>query len=102
MPFSLEPSRQLARQGRAHARALLAGTEDPHTELLAMVWGPRFDRQHPMCLWARLSQKRPVDALPLLPALLVVANRFDLLDRLGQQRLRRLIRRHQSMQPAAM
>jgi hypothetical protein len=102
MSPALEPLRQLVQQGRAQARALLAGIEDPHTELLALVWGPRFDRQPAMGLWARLSQKRPVEALPLLPALLGAADRFDDLDMPRQHRLRRLILRHRAMQPAAV
>lgn len=61
------PLHHLAHTSRAHAPALLDGVDDPHAELLAMVWGPRFDRQHALELWARLSQQQPAAALPVLP-----------------------------------
>jgi hypothetical protein len=95
MSPAFEPIHHLAQQGRVHAPALLAGAEDPHAELLAMVWGPRFDRQHALDLWARLSQQQPAQALPVLPALLSAADRFDALGVPVQHRLRRLIVRHQ-------
>jgi hypothetical protein len=88
---------QLAQQSKAHGRALLDETEDPHAELLAMVWGPRFDREHALGLWARLSQRAPSAALPVLPALLALADRFDALDSAVQHRLRRLIVRHRML-----
>ena len=50
----------IARQGRPHTAALLADAEDPHAELLALFWGPRFDREHALALWARFSQRQPV------------------------------------------
>ena len=79
---------------RACGASLLAGTDDPHAELLALVWGPRFDREHALGLWARLSQRQPQAALPVLPQLLSAADRFDTLGAPAQQRLRRLILRH--------
>ncbi|MCY1548078.1 hypothetical protein D9M68_841660 [compost metagenome] len=81
---------------------MLADADDPHAELLAMVWGPRFDREHALGLWARLSQRRPGEAVPVLPALLSAADRFDALGTPVQQRLRRLIVRHQTLGAAAM
>jgi hypothetical protein len=96
MSPAFAPIHQLAQQSRAHAPALLAGAEDPHAELLAMVWGPRFDRQHALDLWARLSQQQPAEALPVLPALLSAADRFDALGAPVQHRLRRLIVRHRA------
>lgn len=97
MPPAFAPIRHLAQQSRAHAPALLAGAEDPHAELLAMVWGPRFDRQHALDLWARLSHQKPAEALPVLPALLAAADRFDALGTPVQHRLRRLIVRHRAL-----
>ncbi|UJW83463.1 hypothetical protein [Hydrogenophaga sp. SL48] len=97
MSPAFEPIHHLAQQGRAYAPALLAGADDPHAELLAMVWGPRFDRQHALDLWARLSQQQPAEALPLLPALLSAADRFDSLGVTVQHRLRRLIVRHRAL-----
>lgn len=90
------PLHHLAHTSRAHAPALLDGVDDPHAELLAMVWGPRFDRQHALELWARLSQQQPAAALPVLPALISAADRFDALDAPVQHRLRRLILRHRA------
>ena len=87
----------IAQRLRDHGPALLAGVDDPHDELLALVWGPRFDREHALGLWARLSRRQPTEALLTLPAILSVADRFDGLDRGGQQRLRRLIERHRAL-----
>jgi hypothetical protein len=86
---------------RDHGRALLAEVEDPHDELLALVWGPRFDRQHALGLWARFSRRQPAQAVHTLPAILSVADRFDGLDSRAQQRLRRLILRHRALSDAA-
>jgi hypothetical protein len=87
----------IARQGRPHTAALLADAEDPHAELLALFWGPRFDREHALALWARFSQRQPVQAVPLLPELLSVGERFDALERTEKDRLRRLIVRHRAL-----
>ena len=84
----------IAQRLRDHGSALLAGVDDPHDELLALVWGPRFDREHALGLWARLSQRQPQAALPVLPQLLSAADHFDTLGAPAQQRLRRLILRH--------
>lgn len=89
----------IARQGRPHTAALLAEADDPHAELLTLFWGPQFDRGHAFALWARLSQRGPVEAAPLLPELLAVGDRFDAMDRATQQRLRRLILRHRELRP---
>jgi len=99
---AIAPVHQLAQQSRACAPALLAGADDPHAELLAMVWGPRFDREHALGLWARLSQRQPAAALPVLPALLSVADHFDTLDSPVQHRVRRLILRHRALGETAM
>lgn len=87
----------LARQGRPHTAVLLADANDPHAELLTLFWGPQFDREHALALWARLSQRRPAEALPVLPALLAAADAYDALGRPVQQRLRRLILRHRAL-----
>jgi len=87
----------IARQGRPHTAALLADAEDPHAELLALFWGPRFDREHALALWARFSRRQPVQAVPLLPELLSVGERFDTLERTEKDRLRRLIVRHRAL-----
>lgn len=94
MSPTLQP---IAQRLRDHGPALLAGVDDPHDELLAMVWGPRFDREHALGLWARLSRRQPTEAVPTLPAILSVADRFDGLDQGAQQRLRRLIQRHRAL-----
>ena len=54
-------------------------------------------RQHALDLWARLSQQQPAEALPLLPALISAADRFDTLGVPVQHRLRRLIVRHRAL-----
>lgn len=84
----------LAQQVRAYGPTLLASASAPHAELMAMVWGPRFDREHAMALWAGLPQHQANTALPVLQALLLAADSFDTLAAPAQQRLRLLIRRH--------
>ncbi len=88
MPASIP--RELVIPLRAHGPVLLAAAEDPHAELLALVWGPRFDRQHAQGLLAR----QPGVAPQLLQTLARAADRFDGLGQAEQQRVRRLILRH--------
>jgi hypothetical protein len=97
MTPALAPLRAIARQGREHGAALRAAADDPHTELLTLFWGPQFDREHAFRLWARLSRQAPVQAQPVLPALLAAGEQFDALDRGAQQRLRHLILRHRAL-----
>ena len=99
MQTTMTSLQEFARCGRVHAPLLLEDSSDPHAELLAMVWGPRFDREHALALWAGLSQREPAQAMPVLPVLIGVADRFDALAAPLQHRLRRLILRHQSLQP---
>ena len=86
----------IGRPLRDHGPRLLAGLDQPHDELLVLVWGPRFDREHALALWARFSHCHPDEAGLTLPAILTAADRFDGLDAAGQQRLRRLIQRHRT------
>jgi hypothetical protein len=83
---------------RTHASALLSGTEDPHDELLALVWGPRFDREHALGLMARQAQMPP----QVLHGVLALADRYDALAVSAQWRLRRLILRHRSTRRETM
>jgi hypothetical protein len=101
MSPALTPVHHLAQQVRALGPALLATASDPHAELLTMVWGPRFDRQHAMDLWARLPQQQAGATMPMLQALLSTADRFDTLATPTQQRLRQLILRHRAVGHAA-
>lgn len=75
---------------RIHGRALLAAAEDPAAEVLALVWGPRFDREHARELLAPHAQ----DQAELTHALAQAADTFDGLTPPRQQRLRQLIRQH--------
>jgi len=77
---------------RAHGPLLLAQAQDPAAELLALVWGPRFDREHVH----DLLRGAPPAAVAAGPALLQAADHFDGLSAARQQRLRQLIRRHAS------
>ena len=72
--------------------ALFHGVPQPHEELLALVWGPRFDREHALGLVAR----QPQHAARALPALLEAADRFDALHAPAQRRLRQMILRHRA------
>jgi hypothetical protein len=56
--------------------------------MLAMVWGPRFDREHALQL-ARLAAS---DSVALERSLALAADHFDALPPLRQQRLRQHIR----------
>ena len=87
-----ETLHRLARDLRAHGPVLLAGMPQPHDELLALVWGPRFDREHALGLLAR----QPAHAALALPALLQAADRFDALHAPAQRRLRQMILRHRA------
>ena len=69
----------------------LRAAQDPHAELLALVWGPRFDREHAGELLRRVP---PSGAPAALQAVLAAADQFDRLPGSHQQRLRRLILRH--------
>lgn len=73
---------------RALGPALLATGQEPAAELLAMVWGPRFDREHAVQL-ARLAAP---DSVALGHSLALAADRFDALPPPRQQRLRQHIR----------
>lgn len=91
----------IARPLREHGPALLAQVPSPHEEVLAMVWGPRFDREHALWLWSRLSRQAPGAAAPVLPELLATADRYDAMDLTDQRRVRRLIMRHRALCGAA-
>lgn len=67
----------------------VARTADP-CDLLALVWGPRFDREEAVALLARQPSVVP----GVLAAWMAAADRFDALPAARQQRLRqRLLRR---------
>lgn len=87
---TLQPIHHLAQSARAHAPALLAGAQDPHAELMALVWGPRFDREHAQGLLAAMPQPEPA----IIQTLEQAATQFDRLALAQQQRVRQLIRRH--------
>lgn len=89
------PARPLYDGLRAHAPALLAGADSPHDELLALVLGPRFDREHALDLMARQGLLAP----QVLRGVLDTAAHYDSLGAAAQQRLRRLIVRHRASHP---
>lgn len=75
---------------RTHGRLLLARADDPTAELMAMVWGPRFDREHAQNLVQSLALRHT----DLDRAVAQAADTFDRLPARRQQRLRQVIRRH--------
>lgn len=87
----------MAAAARTHGPALLQGCAEPHHELLAMVWGPRFDLQQALDLMERGGQTSPNS----LPGVLRVADAFDRLPHPQQARVRTLIQRHQRVAQAA-
>jgi hypothetical protein len=79
---------------RALGPVLLANAQEPAAELLAMVWGPRFDREHAL----HLARQAVPDCLVLDHSLALAADRFDALPPKRQQRLRQHIR-HRATAP---
>ena len=77
---------------RIYGPSLLAELPDPHAELLALVWGPRFDREHAHGLLQGRSPLQP----GLLQSVMDSADRFDRLAGDQQQRVRQFILRHRA------
>lgn len=77
---------------RTYGKTLLAASAEPHAELLALVWGPRFDRDHARGLLAALPRAEPA----VIQTLEQAASQFDALAGAQQQRVRQLILRHHS------
>jgi len=77
---------------RVYGQSLLGEAQDPHAELLALVWGPRFDRQHAHALLDHQLAPQP----DLIRTVMDAADRFDRLGGAQQQRVRQLILRHQA------
>ncbi|TXT36050.1 MAG: hypothetical protein FD135_4538 [Comamonadaceae bacterium] len=92
----------LTEQARVLGPALLAGVTSPHDECLAMVWGPRFDREHGLELISRQSSAVVYPLPTILKMLKVLADQFDGLAAPEQHRLRRLILRHRAWRAVAM
>ncbi len=78
---------------RAYGAVVLEGYEEPHAEVLALVWGSRFDREHAQ----RLLDRRPGYVPQVLHAVEQAADLFDRLADAERNRLRSLIRRHRSL-----
>ena len=76
---------------RRYGPVLLAHCQDPHAELLALVWGPQFDRQQAQSLLAGMT----VPPADLWAVTTHAAEGFDQLNPTAQHRLRHLILRHQ-------
>jgi hypothetical protein len=77
---------------RAYGAVLFEGYEEPHAELMALVWGPRFDREHAH----GLLERHPGYVPQVLHSVHQAADQFDGLADAQQQRVRRLIVRHHS------
>jgi len=77
---------------RTHGAVLFDGYPEPHAEVMALVWGPRFDREHAQAL----LQRRPACAAQVLPTVQHAADQFDQLGSDEQRRVRQLIARHRS------
>ena len=84
----MQPMQTLFASVRAHGPALLASTTEPAAELLALVWGPRFDREHAR----HLAQLATHNHSALHHALGQAADTFDRLPAARQHRLRQLLR----------
>jgi hypothetical protein len=78
---------------RAYGPVVLAGYEEPHAELMALLWGPRFDREHAQ----RLLERRPGYVAQVVQSVQQAADQFDKLAHTQQQRLRRMVQRHRRL-----
>lgn len=76
---------------RKYGPELLGGHDEPHAELMALVWGPRFDRQQAHSLLTVM----PVQRNTLAAAVRQAADCYDALNTAQQRQLRDLIVRHQ-------
>ena len=97
-PVSRTSIHHLFASVRAQGDALLAHEPDPHAELLAMVWGSRFDREHARLLLARQQRVLP----GALQSVMAAADSFDGLPPARQHRLRRIIVRHRFSRDGAL
>ena len=77
---------------RAYGPVVFEGDGEPHTELMTLVWGPRFDREHVY----RLLERHPGYVSQVVYAVNRAADQFDLLSSTDQRRVRKLIERHRS------
>lgn len=77
---------------RAYGPVVFEGYDEPHAELMALVWGPHFDREHVH----RLLERRPGYVPQVLHAVHQAADQFDQLAAPQQRRVRQLILRHRS------
>lgn len=80
----------LLEPARRYGQAMLAAHSEPHAELLALVWGPRFDRVHAQHLLADPA----LGGGMVFKTVMDAADQFDRLPQAQQQRVRRLIARH--------
>jgi len=77
---------------RNYGAVVFEGYEEPYTELMVLVWGSRFDREHAR----RLLDRRPGYVPQVVQAVERAADEFDGLAESERQRLRQLIlRQHQ-------
>jgi hypothetical protein len=83
--FAADPARAL----HGWIVAIGAVSDDPASEVLALVWGPRFDRVHALSLLARL----PWADGAWMDALHAFGERFDALPPPAQRTLRRQLLR---------
>lgn len=83
---------------RAYGPVVFEGYDEPHAELMALVWGPRFDRAHVH----QLLERRPGYVAQVLQAVDRAADQFDGLAEAQQRRVRQLILRHHSRWDNAM
>ena len=84
----------LARAWRRLGPVLLAQADQPHDELLTLLWGPQFDRQHALRLCGPATLAAPASAGVWWPVLMQAADAFDALAPAAQQRARRAVLRH--------
>lgn len=101
LPERPDPLGALLRLCRRHVHQWLGSQPDPHAELLALVWGPRFDRVHARHLLAQAVDANNTRSTARF-ALWQAASLFDQLPPPTQQRLRKVVLRHRALSPDAV
>jgi hypothetical protein len=87
--------RAALREVHALARCLKAAAArhaEPQAELMALMWGPRFDRRHAMELLAHHPQCSALPPQTVAAWLAAAADRFDALPASAQARWRMQVR----------
>jgi hypothetical protein len=82
----------LAAPLRTYGAVIFEGYEEPHAEILALLYGPHFDREHAQTL----LERRPGYVPQVLHTVKGSADQYDRLSPSDQLHLRKLVVRHRN------